>query len=138
MKKILFILLSLGICFRLNAQTKPTTQSGIPVFSSEKEKLKWISEHKEEYKKAGGVCTPDVDKEKPKLVKSSSKGESTSDFPVYIDTGDPLHDRLQYEKKLEDWYAKKMAINEKRGVYNQSGEDKIKWIEQNKDQYKRK
>jgi hypothetical protein len=140
MKKMILLLLGLGLNCGLNAQSK--TNGGddkkVPEFKNEKQKQDWIKENPEKYKAMGGNLSEEQEKqikEKEALKKANSE---MPEFPKYVDTGNPQLDKQNYEKSKADWYAKKIAIDEKNGVYNQSSEEKENWIKQHPELYNRK
>lgn len=151
---MILLLLSLGVTYGLNAQSKANggDDKKVPEFKNEKQKQDWIKENPEKYLEMGGKLSEEQEKQikNQELLKKEQEKqisekrdlsvvkEETPAFPKYVDTGNPQLDKENYEKQKADWYAKKMAIDEKNGVYNQSSEEKEKWIKQHPELYNRK
>jgi hypothetical protein len=99
----------------------------VPEFRSDEEKVKWVNEHPEEYKRLNGeeVKTAELpeefktDAEKSAYMREKGLGheitilEDVPGFPKYIDTGNPEMDKADYS------YRKDLWVEQNRAIYDQ-------------------
>jgi len=113
-----------------------TQENVVPQFRSDEEKVKWVNEHPEEYKKLNGeeVLPTErpaefrTDAEKSAYLRANGLGkeitilEDVPGFPKYIDTGNPEMDKADYS------YRKDLWVEQNQDLYNkltQTAEDNM-------------
>ena len=98
----------------------------IPEFRSDDEKVKWVNEHPDEYKRMNGEeVKPAVrptefssDAEKSAFLRENGLGneitilENVPGFPKYIDTGNPEMDKADYSYRKDLWVGQNRVIYE--------------------------
>jgi len=104
-----------------------TQELNVPQFRSDEEKVKWVNDHPEEYRKMNGINEVEVseqvvfksDAEKSAYMKKNGLGneitilESEPGFPKYIDTGDPEGDKADYASRKDKWIEENRERYEK-------------------------
>jgi hypothetical protein len=97
-----------------------------PQFRSDEEKVKWVNEHPEEYKRLNGEEVKPAtrpaefssDAEKSAYIRENGLGkeitflEDVPGFPKYIDTGNPEMDEADYSYRKDLWVEQNRAIYE--------------------------
>lgn len=99
----------------------------VPQFRSDEEKVKWVNEHPEEYRKMNGEDVKPVerpiefksDAEKSAYLKENGLGkeitilEDVPGFPKYIDTGNPEMDQADYSYRKDLWVEQNRELYDK-------------------------
>jgi hypothetical protein len=99
------------------------TQESLP-FKTEEEKLLWIREHPNEYRRMNGEEVKPLehpmefrsDAEKSAYLKENGLGkeitilEDIPDFPRYIDTGNPETDLIDYANRKDQWVEQNQKL----------------------------
>jgi hypothetical protein len=116
--------LLLGVAlFSISTTFAQKTQESLP-FKTEEEKIQWIQEHPDEYRRINGESVKQTerplefrsDAEKSAYLRANGLGkeitilENVPGFPKYIDTGNPELDQADYAKRKDLWVEQNQKL----------------------------